>query len=50
MIRITTTPSGPQLFVFNRRTHHGLIGCVLAVVGVGLAIHDRGDIADWLCR
>jgi hypothetical protein len=34
---------GPRVFVFGRRSHHGLAGVALLVIGVALIIHDRHD-------
>lgn len=48
MVRVLFPSTGPQLYVLGKRLHHGLTGCVLAVVGVALAIHDRKDFKRWL--
>lgn len=37
-----------QLLIAGHRVHHGLIGCVLAAFGVGLAYHDRRDFWAWV--
>ncbi len=37
-----------KLYVCGHRLHHGLTGCVLALVGVGLAVHDRADLQKWV--
>jgi hypothetical protein len=39
----------PQTYVFGWRLHHGLLGCVFAVIGAALAAHDRHDF-PWPLR
>lgn len=36
-----------KLYVRGRRVHHGLVGCVLAGVGLGLMLDDIHDRARW---
>lgn len=36
-----------RLWVFKRRCHHGMIGCVVVALGILLAWHDRSDIREW---
>lgn len=36
-----------RLWVFKRRCHHGMVGCVAVVVGMALVWHDRDDKAEW---
>jgi hypothetical protein len=33
----------PRTYVYGLRIHHGLVGCVLTVIGAALAAHDRFD-------
>lgn len=33
----------PRTYVCGLRIHHGLLGCILAVIGAALAAHDRCD-------
>lgn len=35
-----------RLYICRRRCHHGFTGCVLVLIGIALAIHDRAD-APW---
>lgn len=37
-----------RVSVAGLRFHHGLTGCLIAVVGLLLAWHDRRDVARWL--
>jgi hypothetical protein len=39
----------PRTYVYGWRLHHGLLGCVLAVIGAALAAHDRRDF-PWSVR
>jgi hypothetical protein len=39
----------PHTYVYGRRVHHGLLGCLLAIVGAALAAHDRSDF-PWPLR
>jgi hypothetical protein len=39
----------PRTYVYGFRIHHGLLGCILAVIGTALAAHDRGDF-PWRVR
>jgi hypothetical protein len=36
-----------RLWLFKRRCHHGGVGCVVMVLGVLLAWHDRKDAREW---
>jgi hypothetical protein len=36
-----------RLWVFKRRCHHGMTGCVLVALGIVLAYHDRNDYREW---
>jgi hypothetical protein len=36
-----------RLWVFKRRCHHGMTGCVLVALGIVLAYHDRSDYREW---
>ena len=42
-IRITHPATGPRVYVFGARIHHGLTGCLLAAIGAALAWADRHD-------
>lgn len=49
MIRVSAGhPNGFRLYVLGRRTHHGAIGLVLALVGIALCWHDRVDLHRWI--
>jgi hypothetical protein len=39
----------PRTYVYGLRVHHGLLGCILAVIGGALAAHDRRDF-PWPVR
>lgn len=39
-----------RVWVWGWRLHHGLVGCVLVVVGVALAAHDFKDRWVWIHR
>jgi hypothetical protein len=39
----------PRTYVCGLRVHHGLLGCILAVIGAALAAHDRSDF-PWPVR
>ena len=40
---------GPRVWVFGRyRLHHGLVGLVMAVIGVALMAHDFKDRWAWI--
>lgn len=32
-----------KVYIFERRLHHGLTGCILIAVGTLLCLHDRRD-------
>ena len=36
-----------RVWVFNKRLHHGLVGCGLLLTGLALIIHDFADI-PWI--
>ena len=39
----------PHTYVYGWRLHHGMLGCILAVVGAALVAHDRHDF-PWSVR
>ena len=43
MVRIQSVPSGPRMYLFGKRIHHGTVGIVLAAIGTTLIFHDRRD-------
>ncbi len=47
MVRITSTPKGPQLFVLGKRCHHFAAGLALIAAGITLVIHDGHDAINW---
>lgn len=42
-ILIVRDPAGSRLYIAGRRLHHGLAGQLLALIGLGLMLHDRRD-------
>jgi hypothetical protein len=36
-----------RLWLFKRRCHHGMVGCFVLVIGMGLVWHDRADWHEW---
>lgn len=40
-------PALRRVWLFKRRCHHGFVGCLAVVVGMGLAWHDRADRSEW---
>lgn len=36
-----------RLWLFKRRTHHGMFGCLIALTGILLIAHDRADYRVW---
>lgn len=37
-----------RLWLFKRRCHHGMVGCMVVSLGLLLAWHDRADYREWL--
>lgn len=62
MIRVVMFPQGRRCWIFNRRVHHGTVGCIVAAYGAGkgssvilaagllLMAHDRSDYREWFAR
>lgn len=44
---LTAGLPGPRLYVLRRRLHHGMVGCWLIFMGLGLILHDWKD-RPWL--
>lgn len=47
IVRVTHPPTGRRVYLLGARVHHGLTGCVLALIGAALAWADRRDF-PWL--
>jgi hypothetical protein len=40
---LLAAPQGRRLYIYGRRVHHGLVGAILAALGLGLLAHDWRD-------
>lgn len=47
-IRFPIQASNGRSYLFGRRTHHGLYGCLLILAGVACVVHDWRDRNSWL--
>ena len=36
-----------RMYIAGRRIHHGPVGVCIALIGIGLALHDRHDFDEW---
>jgi hypothetical protein len=43
MLKVEPHNSGPRLYLFGNRIHHGTVGILFTIIGAGLLIHDRAD-------
>lgn len=47
MFEIRRHQSGPRLYWFGRRLHHGTTGAILTAIGTAFMVHDRRDWRNW---